>query len=109
MAFGVLFDFDGNSNVTRITKASDMVTQGWFLDAVNYKKPIDIFIVIGHNPIRTNGTLSTLELVYQKIRKSRPDIPIQIFGGHTHIRDFVVYDDKATGLEAGMHLSLNIT
>lgn len=49
MAFGVLFDFTGNSNVSRVTKAKDMVKESWFLGAVNYTKPIDLFVVIGHN------------------------------------------------------------
>jgi hypothetical protein len=40
-------------------------------------------------------------VLYNTIRELRPDIPIQAFGGHTHIRDFFVYDDKTTGLESG--------
>jgi 2',3'-cyclic-nucleotide 2'-phosphodiesterase (5'-nucleotidase family) len=103
ITFRVHFDFNG-SNATRITKASDMVTQQWFIDAVNYVKPIDIFVVLGHNPFRSSTALGTLDLVYREIRKMKPDIPIQIFGGHTHMRDFI-YDDKATGLEAGMRLN----
>jgi 2',3'-cyclic-nucleotide 2'-phosphodiesterase (5'-nucleotidase family) len=101
MAFGVLYDFTGNSNVSRITKASTLVTQSWFLDAVNTTQPVDLFVVLGHNPVRTNVSSSTLGTVYQAIRKLKPDTPIQFFGGHTHIRDFFVYDNKATGLEAG--------
>lgn len=86
MAFGVLFDFPANSNATVITKAVDMVKEDWFLKAVNYdsETPIDLFVVIGHNPIR--GNISTFGPVYDTIRSLRPDIPIQIFGGHTHIR-----------------------
>lgn len=29
--------------------------------------------------------------------------PIQAFGGHTHIRDFTVYDSMSTGLESGRY------
>ena len=101
MAFGVLFDFTGNSNASRITKATQMVNQTWFTDAVNYSEPIDLFLVIGHNPVRTTVSASTFAPVLSAIRKLKPDTPIQVFGGHTHIRDFVVYDNKATGLEAG--------
>lgn len=73
----------------------------WFLDAVNYTKPIDLFVVIGHNPVRTNDTSSTIGTVVNAIRKVHPDVPVQAFGGHSHIRDFAVYDNKATGLESG--------
>ncbi|KAF2646464.1 ser/Thr protein phosphatase family [Massarina eburnea CBS 473.64] len=103
MAFGVLFDFTGNSNVSKVIKAASLVQEPWFLEAVNYTKPIDLFVVIGHNPIRPTVSSSTFGTLFSTIRKMRPDVPIQGFGGHTHIRDFVVYDNKATGLESGRY------
>lgn len=101
MAFGVLFDFTGNSNVSKVIKAADMVKQTWFQNAVNYTKPIDLFVLIGHNPVRTSVSSSTFGTVFNAIRSLKPDVPIQAFGGHTHIRDFAVYDNKATALESG--------
>jgi 2',3'-cyclic-nucleotide 2'-phosphodiesterase (5'-nucleotidase family) len=101
MAFGVLFDFTGNSNVSKVIKAASLVQEQWFLEAVNFTKPIDLFVVIGHNPVRTSVSSSTFGTLFKTIRKMRPDVPIQAFGGHTHIRDFVVYDNSATGLESG--------
>ncbi|KAF2030876.1 hypothetical protein EK21DRAFT_100181 [Setomelanomma holmii] len=103
MAFGVLFDFTGNSNVSKVIKAADMVKQPWFQEAVNYTKPIDLFVVIGHNPVRTTVSSSTFGTVFSAIRSVRPNVPIQGFGGHTHIRDFAIYDNKATGLESGRY------
>ncbi|KAK2768377.1 hypothetical protein FQN54_000232 [Arachnomyces sp. PD_36] len=103
MAFGVLFDFDGNSEVSKVTKTKDMVQEQWFLDAVHYEEPIDLFVVIGHNPVRRNDSSSTFGTLYDTIREMRPDIPFQGFGGHTHIRDFVVYDSMSTGLESGQY------
>lgn len=100
MTFGVLFDFTGNSNVSKVIKAADLVKQQWFLDAVNFCEPVDLFLLIGHNPIHGSG--STFGLIHDTIRNLRPNTPIQAFGGHTHIRDFTVYDDKSTGLESGM-------
>ena len=102
MAFGVLFDFTGNSNVSKVIKAADMVKESWFQHAVNFTEPIDLFVVTGHNPVRTTASSSTLGTVFKAIRSIRPDTPIQFFGGHTHIRDFTVYDNKATGLESGL-------
>jgi hypothetical protein len=101
MSFGVLFDFTGNSNVSKVIKAADSVTQQWFLDAVNFDQPIDLFVLIGHNPVRTDQPAFTMEFVGKTIRALRPDVPLQVFGGHTHIRDFIVYDDMSTALEAG--------
>ncbi|OWY51488.1 Secreted protein [Alternaria tenuissima] len=103
MAFGVLFDFTGNSNVSKVIKAADMVKQPWFQQAVNYTEPIDLFVITGHNPVRTSVSSSTMGTVFKAIRSIKPDVPIQAFGGHTHIRDFAVYDNKATGLESGRY------
>jgi 2',3'-cyclic-nucleotide 2'-phosphodiesterase (5'-nucleotidase family) len=103
MAFGVLFDFTGNSNASKVTPAATMVKQQWFIDAVNFDKPIDMFLLIGHNPVRRADRSSTLGTVLDEIRKYRPDVPVQVFGGHSHIRDFTVYDSGATGLESGRY------
>jgi 2',3'-cyclic-nucleotide 2'-phosphodiesterase (5'-nucleotidase family) len=103
MAFGVLFDFTGNSNVSKVIKAADLVKEQWFLDAVNYKDPIDLFVLTGHNPVRFNESSSSFDTVFSAIRSQRPDVPIQGFGGHTHIRDFAVWDNKATALESGRY------
>ncbi|EMD97113.1 hypothetical protein COCC4DRAFT_61777 [Bipolaris maydis ATCC 48331] len=103
MAFGVLFDFTGNSNVSKVIKAADMVKEEWFQQAVNFSKPVDLFVVTGHNPVRTNVSTSTMGTVFKAIRSIKKDVPIQFFGGHTHIRDFAVYDEKATGLESGRY------
>lgn len=86
MAFGVLFDFTGNTNVSKVIKTADLVKETWFLDAINYHEPIDLFVVIGHNPVRTTAKTSTFGLLYETIRGIRPDVPIQTFGGHTHVR-----------------------
>ena len=70
---------------------------------MNYKDPIDLFVVLGHNPPRPTVGGSTFGTIFNAIRSMRPNVPIQVFGGHTHVRDFVVYDDMATGLESGRY------
>jgi 2',3'-cyclic-nucleotide 2'-phosphodiesterase (5'-nucleotidase family) len=106
MAFGVLFDFTGNSNASVITTAAKMVTQQWFINAVNYTKSIDMFIVLGHNPAGRKHTVSTFPTVYQAIRKIKPDTPITFFGGHLHVRDTMVYDNKTVSFASGRLISL---
>ena len=103
MAFGVLFDFTGNTNVTKITPAAKMIQQDWFLEAINSPSPIDVFIIIGHNPARESRTSSTLKIVQAAIRAVHPSTPIQMFGGHSHLRDFVVYDESSTASESGRY------
>ncbi|EMC94032.1 hypothetical protein BAUCODRAFT_36499 [Baudoinia panamericana UAMH 10762] len=103
MAFGVLYDFTGNGNDTKVIPARQMVNQTWFQAAIRTLDPVDVFVLIGHNPVRPTVSGSTLSIVYNAIRAVRPDVPIQIFGGHTHVRDFAVYDDKTTALESGRY------
>ncbi|KAI1102414.1 Metallo-dependent phosphatase-like protein [Jackrogersella minutella] len=103
MAFGVLFDFTGNTNVSKVEPAKTMVTQQWFLDALNSPEPIDVFVVIGHNPARPSDSISTFSFVFDAIRAVHPDTPVQFLGGHTHIRDFAVYDSSSTGIESGRY------
>jgi hypothetical protein len=57
-----------------------MVQQDWFRQAVNHSEPIDLFMVLGHNPARPWKGVSTFGTVYDAIRKVHPDTPIQFFG-----------------------------
>ncbi|KAM5440457.1 hypothetical protein McanMca71_003939 [Microsporum canis] len=103
MAFGVLFEFTGNSNVSKVIKAADLVQESWFIDAVKTPKPVDLFIIFGHTPARTDDKFPALRILRQKIQELRPGVPIQAFGGHNHVRDFVVYDETSTALGSGRY------
>ena len=72
--------FLGNSNASQVIKAKDMVKQQWFTDALNLKKPIDMFILFGHNAARRNDSTSTMGIVWDAIRAVHPAKPIQVFG-----------------------------
>ncbi|KAI1810933.1 ser/Thr protein phosphatase family [Poronia punctata] len=99
MAFGVLFDFTGNANGTKVIPAKTMITQTWFKDAIDTDEPIDVFVLIGHNPVRD----SSFQTVWNAIRAVHAETPIQILGGHSHIRDFVVYDESSVAMESGRY------
>ncbi|KAK3996007.1 Metallo-dependent phosphatase-like protein [Cladorrhinum sp. PSN332] len=103
MAFGVLFDFTGNTNVAKVTPAAEMIQHQWFLQAVNSSDPIDVFVILGHNPARPSRDSSTFPIIHSAIRAIHPNTPIQIFGGHSHLRDFVVYDQSSTASESGRY------
>src|SRR2546430_2140226 len=103
MAFGVLFDFKGNAKYTNVITAANLTKEQWFIDAVNTPQPVDLFLLIGHNPVRPSDSASTIATVQKAIRKARPNTPIQVFGGHSHIRDLAVYDSSSVGLESGRY------
>ncbi|KAI0891595.1 Metallo-dependent phosphatase-like protein [Annulohypoxylon nitens] len=103
MAFGVLFDFTGNTNVSKVIPAKTMVTQQWFQDILHSPEPVDVFVVLGHNPARPTDSISTFPAVFDAIRAVHPNTPIQFMGGHTHIRDFAVLDSSSTAMESGRY------
>lgn len=85
MAFGVLFDFNRGAPIN-ITTAANLIKEKWFQDAVN-TDPIDLFVLIGHNPLKTSKFgPSTIDTLLRYIQGARPKIPVQVFGGHTHVR-----------------------
>lgn len=85
MAFGVLYDFDGKGPVN-VTTAANLTKEEWFQKAVN-KEDIDLFVLIGHNPLKSsNRGNSTINTLLEYIQGTRPHIPVQVFGGHSHIR-----------------------
>jgi hypothetical protein len=101
MAFGVLFDMTRNANTTKVTFAQDMVREEWFQHAVKYPEPVDMFVVVGHNPAGRPRDGSTFPIIFEAIRSARPDTPITFLGGHAHTRDTIIYDNKAVCLASG--------
>lgn len=100
----MLFDFTGNTNVTKVIPASTMVNETWFQSVINTPPgPVDLFLLIGHNTVLKQKSTGTFGYVHDAIRAVHAGTPIQIFGGHSHIRDFQVYDEASTALESGRY------
>jgi Calcineurin-like phosphoesterase len=100
VAFGFLFDFQGNYNNTVLQPVEKTVKEEWFHDAIRDRE-VDLFLVIGHVPTRNSPEF---DAIYKAIRAVQWDTPIQFFGGHTHIRDYTKYDSKAYALESGRYM-----
>lgn len=96
VAFGFLFDFTGNFNNTIVQPVENAIKEDWFQETIR-DEDVDLFLVIGHVPVRSKE----FDAVFREIRAVRRDTPIQFFGGHRHIRDYVRYDSKAYGLASG--------
>ncbi|KAJ5834242.1 hypothetical protein N7447_000268 [Penicillium robsamsonii] len=96
VAFGFLFDFNGNYNNTVVQRVSSTIKEDWFQEAIRDKE-VDLFLVIGHVPVHS----PEYRAIFKAIRGIRWDTPIQFFGGHQHVRDYAQYDSKAFGLASG--------
>ncbi|KAI8936988.1 hypothetical protein NX059_012556 [Plenodomus lindquistii] len=99
LAFGFIFDFTGNANNTVVQRVEDTVKEAWFTEAIK-DKDLDLIIVFGHVDIRSDE----YKAVYSTIRSAQWDIPIQFFGGHSHIRDYKIFDSKSVALESGRYM-----
>ncbi|KAL8727713.1 MAG: hypothetical protein Q9181_005605, partial [Wetmoreana brouardii] len=99
IAFGFLFDFTGNANNTVVEAVEKTVQQKWFLEAI-HDRDVDLFLVAGHILLDS----PEYNAIFKAIREVQWDTPIQFFGGHTHIRDYIKYDSKAYGLESGRYM-----
>ncbi|KAF8470773.1 Metallo-dependent phosphatase-like protein [Kalaharituber pfeilii] len=98
-AFAFLFDFFENYNNTVVYEVEKSIREPWFLNAIS-DPDVDIFVIIGHTPVRDSPEFPA---ILAAIRIYHPTTPVQFFGGHTHIRDFSVYDKASTGLESGRY------
>ncbi|EEB07841.1 phosphoprotein phosphatase [Schizosaccharomyces japonicus yFS275] len=99
MAFGFLFNFRGHSSATVVTPVEDAIKTDWFQNDI-HRNDVDLFLVLGHIPVRNWDEWRKL---HAAIRAAQPNTPIQMFGGHSHDRDFTVFDDSATALESGRY------
>jgi len=99
LAFGFIFNFRGNGNNTVVQRVEQTIQEQWFQQAIRDRE-VDLFLVAGHVPLRS----PEFDLIYKAIRGQQWDVPIQFFGGHTHIRDYAKYDAKAYALESGRYM-----
>ncbi|EEB07493.1 phosphoprotein phosphatase [Schizosaccharomyces japonicus yFS275] len=99
LVLGFLFDFTGNSNATVITKVEDTIQTEWYQHQIR-RQDVDLFLVLGHIPIRD---WNEWKAIHASIRAVHPNTPIQIFGGHSHVRDFTVFDNASVALESGRY------
>ncbi|KAF5120720.1 hypothetical protein DV495_004465 [Geotrichum candidum] len=100
VAFGFLFDFKGNNPRTRVTRCADAVKEDWFLEALSYEDT-EVFVIASHIPVRV---FPEMKIIINAIRRAHPLAIIQFMGGHSHVRDFAVVDDRSTALESGRFL-----
>ncbi|ORY25942.1 vacuolar protein [Naematelia encephala] len=101
-AFGVIFDFPKQAHDRNLTVHSPtlMSREAWFLEAID--EAPDFFLLVGHMPGR--GETAEWAPLYDAIRAKHPKAPVFVFGGHTHERDCVQYDDRSIAVVPGRYM-----
>ncbi|OOF90564.1 hypothetical protein ASPCADRAFT_519130 [Aspergillus carbonarius ITEM 5010] len=88
----------------------DVVNEAWFQEAIG--KDADLYLLLGHADVGQickiehplyNGTENPLICMKDWFRQNRPNVPVQVLGGHTHFRNFTCYDGASSGLESGRY------
>lgn len=102
LALGFLFNFEGNDkDASRVTKVEDEIEKDWFAEVMQKLPEIDYVLVVGHIPPRGSPEFGS---ILNKIRSYDATIPVSMVGGHSHIRDYKIYDDYAVALQSGRYV-----
>lgn len=101
LGLGFMFDFARYNEETRITPIAEVIQQDWFQDILGQfpLEKVDTIVVVTHVPVDRDW--NELALLHAELRVHYPETKIEYFGGHSHIRDFVVYDEKLVALQSG--------
>ncbi|SCU78893.1 LADA_0A08394g1_1 [Lachancea dasiensis] len=102
LSFAFMFNFQRANARAKVTPAVAIFEEDWFQNVVRQfpAEKVDVVVVFGHLPI-TDPEDREINQVHTKLREIYPQTVIQYFGGHSHIRDFAVFDDRATGIQSG--------
>ncbi|KAF9574367.1 hypothetical protein EC968_006701 [Mortierella alpina] len=98
MSYGFMFDFNKTASRAYVEPSRVTVTHSWFEKTL--KEDVDIYLIVGHVPIRWPEA----KAVVDAIRAKHPSKPIIFMGGHAHVRDFIQYDARAVGMGSGRFL-----
>lgn len=101
LSFAFLFDFARYNSGTKVEPIMKVLDEDWFKDILidHPADEVDLLVIIGHIPVSHND--EELFQLHLFLRKYYPKTKIQYFGGHSHIRDFSIYDEYLTGLQSG--------
>ncbi|PWY80855.1 hypothetical protein BO94DRAFT_602254 [Aspergillus sclerotioniger CBS 115572] len=111
LAFGMTVQDFHRPDFITVQNASTVWNKPWFKEAIS--KEADLYVLLGHadvdepcqfaKPTKYNATENPMICMKDWLRQNKPDIPVQILGGHTHARKFKCYDGASSGLESGRY------
>ena len=101
LTFGFLYNMQNYASSVMVIEVETIVQETWFIDIVK-REEYDAILVMAHMHVRD----PLCQIILDAIRTitGNDNIPIQFITGHTHIRDYDVFDSLATSFEAGHFL-----
>lgn len=104
LSLGFLFDFKKFNALTKVTSVEQAIQQPWFHEVLQQNiGKIDLIVVVGHLPVQIVDEFPEIVAIHKAIRQYYPNIAIQFFGGHSHIRDYTKLDNRSVALQSGRY------
>lgn len=101
LTMGFLFNMTNADDLVTVRPVEDVLHDDWFIQAVSDTDSYDAILILAHMDVRD----PLCELLFQRIRQlAGSTMPIQFITGHTHRRDYHVWDEYSTSFEAGRYL-----
>ena len=100
LTFGFLYNMKDNVNVTTVLRVQTVVEEPWFKQAL-HSEPFDGILVLAHMGVADPLVQTILDKIRHELGNG---MPVQFITGHTHHRDYAVFDTYSTSFEAGRYL-----
>ena len=104
LCFGFLYNMQDNDPTVTVENVQDVIQAKWFttvLQQEQTQQPYHAILILAH--MDANDTL--VHSVLTRIRTLvGTDMVIQFITGHTHKRDYILFDQHASSLQAGSFL-----
>jgi 2',3'-cyclic-nucleotide 2'-phosphodiesterase (5'-nucleotidase family) len=101
LTFGFLYNMKNCASSVVVEEVESVVQESWFVDVLKRTYDYDAILVLAHMDVRD----PLCQIILDAIRSiAGTDIPVQFITGHTHIRDYQVFDHFSSSFEAGHFL-----
>ena len=102
LTFGFLYNMQNYAPSIMVVEVEAIVKEAWFIDVVQKSDEYDAILVLAHMHVRD----PLCQIILDSIRTitGNGKIPVQFITGHTHIRDYYIFDPLSTSFEAGHYL-----
>jgi len=101
LTFGFLYNMQDHAEIVTVEEVESVVEKDWFIQVVSDTKRYDAVLVLAHMDVRD----PLCQVILDKIRMLvGADMPVQFITGHTHRRDYELFETNSASFEAGRFL-----
>lgn len=108
LTFGFLYNMKNSAPSVTVQEVEAAVREDWFVTVVQNTDEYDAILVLAHMDVRD----PLCQVILGAIRNitaaaahgTNAEVPVQFITGHTHVRDYQVFDPLSTSFEPGRYL-----